>query len=503
MRAPCSKRCFLTRTFASGFAVLAACLLANGPASAQPSWTNHGVVTSGTQFDVVSNGNDRLYLISDVLTEFDGACSVISTDNSVGDDHHGGLDFPPAIALGPDGAVHVITRHGGDYNSGFDLRYHRRNAAGTWDVDLGVGEKVARNYVVGVAVLDDGRVFFAHSRQVQDVNATISFYELTGGSEVSLGTFSNSGWLRTDADFRMRAAGGRVVLASGSPWPNGTVHFFSAEPGGGLVAALEASHQVHEAGSGRKGMPDLFVDSSERVAFTYGALHEVYFNRYDGSSASLGSDLKLFDGLGDWHLSLGLSAIGATPNGENLLAVALVANGSQTASDSDLLWTYATGSIDSWSTPADTGVNTDGGEGRLRPRIVGAGDLVHVFYRDATQSGVSASTVTFPATGGSGGSAGAAGSAGSGSAGSAGSSGGQGGAAGSGGSSAGGQAGSAGSSSGGASGATGGSVGTPSASEDDDGGCGCRFPSRSNPSPIAWLVLGCAWLLRRRVHQPR
>ncbi len=472
------------------FAALAVLTLA-APARAQPTWTQGGVVASGNQFDVVTDGSQRIYAISDQFVELDADALVLASDDNVGDARQGDLDFPPAIALGPDGSVHVLTRHGGNFDTGHELRYRKRSPTGSWDVDMSVGATVARNYVVGLAVLDDGRVFFAHSRQVSDVNATISFYELTNGVEVSLGAFSGSGWLRTDADFRMRGAGDRVVLASGSPWPNGTVHYFSAAPGGDLVGSLEASHAVHQAGDGRKGMPDVYVDGQGGVVMTYGALHEVYFNRYVGPNGQLASDELLFDGLGDWHLSLGLSAVAASADGHTVV-VALRSDGSKTAADSDLLWSYASQS-GSWSDPADVGDNTKGGEGRLRPRLVSVGDMFHLFYRSTAESGVSVKSLSLGGVAGSGGSAGAAGSAGSGgTGGSGGSSGGQAGASGSGGSPAtGGSSGQevdAGGGTGGLSASGGASGGASSSSESDGGGCSCRTAGSAGGG--IWMLLG-------------
>ena len=364
------------------------CLLA---AVAKPvagqSWDHHGVVAPGRQFDAVSDGSDRIHVVSSEYVEVDTQGNVLVQDSSIGDEAQAELAFPPAIARAADGTLHIVTRHSGDYANGYELRYHRRNASGEWDVDMVVGEKVPRNYVVGLAVVDDGSVFFAHSREATN-GALVSFYSLTGGNQQALGSFTDETWLRSDADFRMRGAANRVVVATGSPWPDGHVHFFATEADTALVNGLIASHKLHKAGSGRRGMPDLSLSEKGAAALVYGAYHQVFHVEYDQDGTQEEVDSPIFDDLGDWAFSLGLSAVGITSDGALRLAVGLRSDGSNSAADCDLLYAYAQAG-QPFSVPTDMGVQTNGGGGRLRPRISAIGHTFYLLYVDNQSAGIS------------------------------------------------------------------------------------------------------------------
>ena len=132
------------------------------------SWRFVGPVASGAQIDAVRGPGGRVHLISDRYFEFDCDGAVV-VDEGVGDGHQGGLDFPPALAVGDDGTVHIVTRHDGDWNGGEDIRYRRRNASGGWDRDYIFGGRVKRNYVVGAAWAGPDAVYLSSSRGGSDV----------------------------------------------------------------------------------------------------------------------------------------------------------------------------------------------------------------------------------------------------------------------------------------------------------------------------------------------
>ena len=115
-----------------------------------PSWVFVGTVADGPQFDVVRGPSDVLHLVSSRYCQFDDQGVQLVVEDQ-GDGRQGALDFAPAIAAGDDGTVHLVTRHGGDFSSGHQIRYRRRTAAGVWDLSYIFGAQVARNYMVGVA----------------------------------------------------------------------------------------------------------------------------------------------------------------------------------------------------------------------------------------------------------------------------------------------------------------------------------------------------------------
>jgi uncharacterized protein (TIGR03382 family) len=184
-------------------------------------------------------------------------------------------------------------------------------------------------------------------------------------------------------------------MVSGKCDPTGTVYVMRGAPGAGLAATLSGSQQTHTAGTGRRAFPDLYLDPNGELHLSYAAEQEVYYNRYNTQGQSVhASDVRVFDGLGTWHMSTGLSAVAGADDGQTVLAVALRSDGSQGASDSDLLWAYSVDSGATWTAQADLGWNTDGGEGRRRPRIVAIGQTFYVFFKDNAHSGISLATVT-------------------------------------------------------------------------------------------------------------
>ncbi|MBN1771323.1 MAG: hypothetical protein JXB32_08690 [Deltaproteobacteria bacterium] len=302
------------------------------------------------------------------------------------------MDFPPALAVGDDGSVHLVTRHGGSFDAGHELRYRRRNAAGTWDLDHALGTPVPRNYVVGAAWAGAGSPVLLSSQGGSDVWGTLHLWEEAGGSAAASGDLD--GIWRADTDARLRGHGGTVYLVSGRCDPGGTAYFSWGAAGAGLRDRLAANLQEHTAGTGRRGFPDLHVDAAGSVHFLYGAHQEVYYNRYDAAGTrQLAADVRVFDGLGDWHLSTGLGAVAGADDGRTVAAVALRSDGSDTAADSDLLWSVSTDGGATWSAPVDSGRNTNGGEGRRRPRLVALGGTFFVFFWDNEVSALSLATL--------------------------------------------------------------------------------------------------------------
>ncbi|RLB58707.1 MAG: hypothetical protein DRI90_16370, partial [Deltaproteobacteria bacterium] len=192
----------------------------------------------------------------------------------------------------------------------------------------------------------------------------------------------------------MRGLGGRVVLVSGLCDPDGRAFYGVGHSGVSLVSDLTASLHGHTAGSGRRAFPDAYVDAAGGAHMTYAAEHEVYYARHDSQGNDLlNADRLVFEGLGDWHMSTGFSAVAASDAGDVVVAVALRSDGSQQAADSDVLWAYSTNGGDSWSAAEDLGRNTHGGEGRRRPRLVAIGNSFNLLYWDNAESAIALARV--------------------------------------------------------------------------------------------------------------
>ena len=351
-------------------------------------WTSHGTIAAGSQFDAVRGPDDRVHLVSSRYYQV-AADGAVLVDEDVGDGHQGGLDFPPAIAASLDGAVHLVTRHDGGFEDGNDIRYRRRSAAGSWDRDYLVGSRERRNYVVGVAQVGS-RVIVQYTVGGSNVWGDVRLWEADESSATALGDLG--GIWRADTGTRLRSSGDRLFLASGKPDPGGASYLLHADGAGDIAATLAANTWTHQPGSGRRGFVDLQTDALGHAHLSYGSEHEAWYSRYDDAGQPLLTDVQIGSGLGDWHMSVGLSAVAASDDGQSVVAVMLLADGSQQANNSDLLWAYSLDGGASWSPQADLGVDTHGGEGRQLPRVVAIGDDFLLFYVD-TSGGLSLMTM--------------------------------------------------------------------------------------------------------------
>ncbi|MBI5546923.1 MAG: putative metal-binding motif-containing protein [Deltaproteobacteria bacterium] len=371
--------------------VLASGLLP-GQAAAQ-QWTFQNRIGEGTQLDAVRGPNERIHLVAAKYYQIDLNGQVVVSEPQ-GDGQQNSMLFPPAIAAGDDGSVHLITRHAGSPNEGYELRYRRRSPSGSWDLDYVIGSPEKRNYVVGAAWATPGQVHLMSTVGGTDVWGDVRVWSENGGSVANLGSLT--GIWRSDADARMRARDGRVYLVSGKcdPANLGAAYLSWGDGGAGLHGGLAANMKKHQAGTGRRGAPDLYLDRVGNAHFTYGAAEEVYYNQYDsGGNRKLASDVRIFDALGNWKLLFGLSAVASSDDGQSVVAVGLRTDGSDAASTTNILWTYSTNGGQTWSAPQDTGRITTAGEGRCRPRLVAFGRKFFMFFRERTEATVTMGTL--------------------------------------------------------------------------------------------------------------
>ena len=355
----------------------AAAILISGSTAFAAEWSPPTLVTKGGQFDVALGPGNKIHLISSQYVQMGADGKVIATEK-VGDGRQGPLDFWPAIAVGPDGAVHTVTRHGGEWNSGHDIRYKRRSPEGKWDLDLMVSKPSPRNYTVGAAVTSDGRVHLAHSTHPPGVNMTsyIECYEVADGEVKHLGRIKGR-YMRADDGFRMCAWGRFLHIASGNPWPGGKVSYLLGVSGG----KLPKRKGVHRAGSGRRGCPWVYPGKAGFVHLTYGAKESVWYNKYTyyGRKA-FPKDILLAEGLGKWQLTAGLSVVAASDDGKHVVAVILRSDGTKEIVNAQLLWRHSPNRGLQWHPLKETAFHTDAGEGRRRPGLVAIGSRFHLFF---------------------------------------------------------------------------------------------------------------------------
>ncbi len=379
------------RPWPGGLFLVLALLFWTSSGWARPQWRFHGRVAEGGQIDVQAAADGTIHLVSSRYYQFDRRGRLL-LEEAVGDARQGGMDFPPAIAVDVTGTAHLLTRHNGSWSNGFELRYRRRNQAGTWDVDIPLGRPLPRNYVVGIAATGPDDVLVQASRQVANVWGNLGLWQTQDGSVARRGELTDI-W-RADTDARLRAGRDRIFLVSGRCDGDGTVYFTHCRPGSDCLAEMESNLRVHRAGSGRRWRCPACHDGRGRGHLTYGASQEVYYNRYDSRQRpAYAEDRRIFSGLGTWHLSIGLSAVAVSADGRHVLAVALRSDGSKEAGNAELLWTWSADGGESWSVPRAMGVRTDAGEGRRRPRLVAVDSTFFLFYSDREVAGISMASI--------------------------------------------------------------------------------------------------------------
>ena len=345
------------------------------------------IIANGRNFDAAV-ANDKIYLISDNYYELDLEGNIIYTNENVNDIKQGVFDFHPAVDVGSDTVVHVIHRRGDKtIGVGFELNYSKREAGGTWSiVNQVVGSEQPRNYVVDVVAMDGGEAVYAHTMlTTDDVEGQVFFYKLYDGKVDPWGSFGDDNYYRVDADFRMVRYGNTLHLATGQPDPTGTVFYMHAPINSSLPTALASSADQFLTGGARAGMPDIKVDNNGRVFITSGDgdREEVVFERFSNTGTNQVSNKILLDGLGGWHLDLGMSAMATSTTGDTILVVGLETGGdAESASNSSLRYTYSFDAGDSWSSYAIPTRRTHACEGRNRPRIHFYNSRFYVFYNN-------------------------------------------------------------------------------------------------------------------------
>lgn len=325
-------------------------------------FVDRGVVGSGTLFDAV-RGTDTVHLLGSRYYQLDRDGTVLA-DEAQGAALPGGpFGFPPGLAVAADGAVHTVTRVGGSVAGGSRLRYRRRNAAGEWDRDYEYAGVDPRNYIVSVAAVGP-EVLLTSTSISNGVWGPVTIWSAGASAATRIGAIDDI-W-RADDGARLRSSATRFFLAAGLPNPGGRANVLQGTDGAALVAS---SVSRHEQGSDRRGVVDLYVDASGNAHLTYGTSQEVYYARYRPDGTREGSDVRVAGSLGAWRLSIGLSAVAASDDGQSVLALVL-RPGSSDANDAAVQWTLSVDGGATWPAPQDLGVRVDTTEGRVRPRVV-------------------------------------------------------------------------------------------------------------------------------------
>lgn len=348
-----------------------------------------GSVAASSQFDALPDSEGRVHILGRRYQQLNVDGEELVSEAQGETTPGGALGFPPALSVAPDGSVHTVTRSGGSFTSGAQLRYRRRNAAGTWDRDYEFSTPTARNYVVGVAALSD-EVVLTSTEIDNDVWGSLVVWSAQETSATNIGRISDL-W-RADDGARLRASTTRLFLAVGLPNPGGRMTVLSASDRAGLSSS---SRSIHDSGSDRRGAPDLYVDTAGGAHVIYGTSQEVYYSAYDASGVRrAGDDVRVGESLGPWRLNVGMGAVAG--EGEDVL-VLLLRPGGNLAENSEVMWRRSTDGGATWSAGVDLGVTTNGAETRQRPRamyvdghfvaLVAASDGIHMYTLEIDPDG--------------------------------------------------------------------------------------------------------------------
>ncbi len=377
--------------------------------AAAEDWVFRGAVAGGTQFDAVSGPDATLHLVSDHYVRLDGTGTALLNE-AIGDAEQSPMLHAPAIAVDPDGTVHLVTRDGGNFDAGYTLRYHRRHPTEGWGYSHAFDSPVQWNWQVGVASDEQGTAYLMSTRKGGNVWADLRLFEATDAGVTELGDIA--GWYRVDNSALLRGRSGVIALAAGDNSQPTRLGVGAAGPG--LLTTLMSGAE-HAAGSGSDhGFPCVYLDDSDGIHFSYGSgftnhdqfpaacpscvAGEVHYNRYDeNGGAVFAGDRTVITGLDTWHLSIGMSAVAATDNGVNVVIAALKTHDSKEGFASTLITSFSTDGGETWSPQLNTGRSVNAGEGRLRPRLVALGSDVHLLYVDNAAPGqISMATMAFP-----------------------------------------------------------------------------------------------------------
>lgn len=345
------------------------------------NWDGKDGMLKGTNFDAAVHF-DTLAIISKRYQELNTNEEFIFIDAGVADMGQSVFDFGPALTISPDGYVHLVTRGEGNKTTGFQLYYSiKKLGAAEWKhKNIKLSHPVPRNYAVDIEAVDSTLAFVGHTHNNTDnVGSVINMYRIVNGMIDSLGQIGTGNIIRSDADFRMKIYKDSLHLVSGYPGSTSMVFYMRAPLAGYLCSNLYSSRQILNSGTGRKGQPDIAIDNTGLVHIIYGSENSLYYHSFRNSINKSGT--AIFHQLNDWHLKFGLGAVNVSPDGKNILAVALKTNNTKEAENSTLLFAISTDYGKMWTYQKSLNYRTHGGEGRMRPRILVSDSTFYtVFY---------------------------------------------------------------------------------------------------------------------------
>lgn len=356
----------------------------NTTASAQPAqpgeWVHFGEVMFGGNYDAAVLDDGNIFIFGSESRIIDERGDTLWQSDR-GDNHMTWIDQVPAVGVDSYGGVHAISRVSGSAQGGFVLEYQYRPKDGEWGDPIQISDSVPRNYAVGVAGINEHLAYIAFSEQNTDnVWGIVNFAAVENGVVSRHGSI---GGFRIDNILDLRRAGNRLYLAFGNNSPNGFSAYHTAEIQPSVSDTFEALEdsqirfQPTATGQSRRGFPRLFGHEDGSVDMTMGSQIGNTFWARSGTDGSLeASDfIQTFDDLGEWHLSVGVSAAATLPGTNVVMVAALPEDGRD-----DLVTKLSYDGGQTWGPEVPIASRIRGGEGRGRIQVLASGNTFYVGY---------------------------------------------------------------------------------------------------------------------------
>ena len=363
--------------------------------SVEPQWVFYDLKIPGGQAEGAMGPNGNIHIMAKHYHKISPQGELLFSHKSVWDRGQLGLSFTPAITVDKNGNAHTIGRMQGQFSNN-DLMYHRIKPDGSMNKFL-IGKKEERNYVVSIASDGNGNLFGLWSSTGSGRSINIEKIEETQSTKIA----SLIGHWRPDNDARIRARNGILYLVIGKNDPGGKAVFSWANPKQSSLSIQKQftnNLQTHKtAGAGRRGFPDVAIDTHGNAHFVYGSKPGlVFYNKYSSSHNKVyAEDKQIISDLGTWHLSCGISAITVSDNGQYVLAIGLKSDGSPHASNSEIMYTYSKDKGETWSPVKGLNIFTNAGEGRRRPRLMARGNKFYMTYFSKKNGGIDMASLDF------------------------------------------------------------------------------------------------------------
>lgn len=366
-------------------------------------WTHFGTLMQGGNFDAAVTEEGTLFFFGSESRIVDQN-GVTLWQDSRGDTPMTWISQAPAVSVDNKGGLHAVSRGEGNHSRGYELFYQYRPKNGVWGPAIQVSGKLPRNYCVGVAGIDEDLAYVVFSEKHNDnVWGRVNLAAVENGEVTRHG--STHGF-RIDNILDFRIAGGQYLyLAIGNNSPSGRTFYHTTavkSTPGQTYDALKNSRQRFEPPSGRRGFPRLFPNTDGSVDMTMGSQTGNAFWARSGTDGSLSEDdfIRVFDDLGEWHLSIGISAAATLPGTETVLAAAVRSNGEKSG-QGPLVAKLSRDGGKSWQAEMKVADAVRAGEGRGRIKVMATGNSFFVAYPAPGEEGtveLSRYTVELPSS---------------------------------------------------------------------------------------------------------